>query len=44
MANMRIFLGERAQVGDMVLVKEADSKLAREGTHAKLTHKHWAGP
>ena len=36
--------GERARVGDLMLVKEADSKLAREGTHAKLAHEHWTGP
>ena len=36
--------GEGARVGDMILVKEADSKMAREGTHAKLAHEHWTGP
>ena len=36
--------GEQAHVGDKVLVKEADSKLAREGIHAKLAHEHWTGP
>ena len=43
-AIMRHSSGERARVGDLMLVKEADSKMAREGTHAKLAHEHWTGP
>ena len=27
----------------MMLVKEADNKMAQEGTHAKLSHEHWTG-
>ena len=27
-----------------MLVKEADSKMAQEGTNAKLAHEHWTGP
>ena len=36
--------GEQARVEDTVLVKEAESKLVREGMHAKLAHEHWTGP
>ena len=31
-------------IGDNVLVKEADSKLAREGIHEKLADEHGTGP
>ena len=31
--------GERARVGDVMLVKEADNKMAQKGTHAKVAHK-----
>lgn len=43
-AIRRISSGELAQVGDTVLVKEADNKLASEGTRTQLAHKPWAGP
>ena len=36
--------GEMVRIGDKVLVKEADTKLVREGIHAKLVHAHWTGP
>ena len=36
--------GEHVGVGDEILVKEADSKLAGDGIHAKLSHEHWTGP
>ena len=43
-AIMRHSSGERARVGDVMLVKEADSKMVQEGTHAKLAHEHSMGP
>ena len=36
--------GQQTRVGDRVLIKEAVSKLGREGIHAKLAHEHWTGP
>ena len=36
--------GKHVPIGDKVLMKEADSKPAREGIHAKLAHEHWTGP
>ena len=39
-AIVRHSSGERAGVGDVMLVKEADSKMAKEGMHAKLAHEH----
>ena len=35
---------QQTRVGDRVLIKEAASKLRREGIHAKLSHQHWTGP
>ena len=43
-ANMRHSSVERARVGGVMLVKEADIRRAQEGTHAKLLHEHWTGP
>ena len=40
----RKFAGEHAHNGDKMLVKDGDSKLSRDGIHAKLAHKHWTGP
>ena len=37
-------VGTRVVVGDKVLVKEAESVMAREGIHHKLAHEHWTGP
>ena len=37
----RTSVGTRVVVGDMVLVKEAESLMAREGIHHKLAHEHW---
>ena len=34
---------EQTRVGNRVLIKEAASKLGREGIHAKLAHEHWTG-
>ena len=34
----------QTRVGDRVLIKEAPSKLGRDGIHAKLVHEHWTGP
>lgn len=39
-ATQRNAPGERAQVGDALLVKGSDSPLAREGRHANLAHEH----
>ena len=36
--------GRHAKVGDLVMVKEADSSLARQGVHPKLSHDHWTAP
>ena len=44
MAIQRSSSGEQTQVGNRVLVKEAASKLGRDGIHAKLAHEHWTGP
>lgn len=30
--------GERARVGDLVLIKEAESKLVRDGTHVNMVN------
>lgn len=46
-ANARIARtspGAKAEVGDKVLVKEADSTLHRDGLHPKLAHDHFTGP
>ena len=40
----RISVGNRVVVGDKVLVKEAESVMAREGVHRKLSHEYWTGP
>ena len=34
----------RVVVEDEVLVKEAESVMAREGIHHELAHEHWTGP
>ena len=36
--------GRHAKVGDLIMVKEADSSLARQGVHPKLSHDHWTAP
>jgi len=33
-----------AKIGDIVLVKEAESVLANEGVNSKLAHEHSTGP
>ena len=43
-AIMRHSSGERARVRDLMLVKEACSKMVQEGRHTKLAHEHWTGP
>ena len=40
----RTSVGTRVVVGDKVLVKEAESVMAREGIHHNLAHEHWTGP
>ena len=37
-------MGARVVVGDKVLVKEAESVMARAVIHHKLAHEHWTGP
>ena len=36
-------MGTRVVVGGKVLVKEAESVMAREGIHNKLAHEDWTG-
>ena len=40
----RTSVGTRVVVGDNVLVKEAESVMARKGIHHKLAHENWTGP
>ena len=42
-ARMRRYSGECARGGDLVLVKEADSKVVRKGTHLNIDYEHWTG-
>lgn len=43
-AILRKSPGEWARVGDLVLIKEVDGQVAREGIHTKLAHEYWTGP
>ena len=36
--------GKYVKVGDLVIVTEADSSLARQRIHPKLSHDHWTAP
>ena len=40
----RTTVGTHFVVGGKVLVKEAESVMAREGIHHNLAHEHWTGP
>lgn len=40
----RASAGTRVKVGDLVMVREADSSLGAQGTHPKLLHDHYTAP
>lgn len=40
----RVSPGNRVKVGDLVMVREADSSLGMQGAHPKLVHDHFIAP